>query len=145
MIRSLVRDVICSVNGRPQPDGDSNGIGGCGYRTLLRPRSRHLRRCMDIAEQEREHHETTEKAHRSNENKMSDGGRERASLGMEVWKSSQKRSVQRSTVRSIAWLGLFPFKRLEFLNECGFVRATPSVIGERLADRNKSQCLAATR
>jgi hypothetical protein len=35
---------------------------------------------------------------------MSDGGRERLSLGTEVWKSSQKRSVQRSAVRSIAWL-----------------------------------------
>jgi hypothetical protein len=38
---------------------------------------------------------------------MSDGGRERASLGAEVWKSSQKRSVRRSAVRSIAWLGRF--------------------------------------
>jgi hypothetical protein len=45
----------------------------------------------------------------SNENKMSDGGRGRASLGMEVWKSSQKWSVQRSAVRSIAWLGLYGF------------------------------------
>ena len=36
---------------------------------------------------------------------MSDGGRERASLGVEVQKSSQKWSVQRSAVRSIAWLG----------------------------------------
>ena len=42
----------------------------------------------------------------SNENKMSDGGRGRASLGVEVWKSSQKWSVQRSAVRSIAWLDL---------------------------------------
>ena len=41
----------------------------------------------------------------SNENKMSDGGRGRASLGVEGWKSSQKWSVQRSAVRSIAWLG----------------------------------------
>ena len=40
----------------------------------------------------------------SNENKMSDGGRERASLGVEGWKSSQKWSVQPSAVRSIAWL-----------------------------------------
>ena len=40
----------------------------------------------------------------SNENKMSDGGRERASVGVEVWKSSQKWRVQRSVVRSIAWL-----------------------------------------
>jgi hypothetical protein len=42
-----------------------------------------------------------------NENKMSDGGRDRASLGVKVWKSSQKWSVQRSAVRSIAaWLGV---------------------------------------
>ena len=39
-----------------------------------------------------------------NENKMSDGGRERALLGLAVWKSSQKWRVQRSAVRSIAWL-----------------------------------------
>ena len=43
---------------------------------------------------------------RPNENKMSDGGRERASLGMKGWKSSQKWSVQRSAVGSIAWLRL---------------------------------------
>jgi hypothetical protein len=35
---------------------------------------------------------------------MSDGGRERASLEVKVWKSSQKWSGQRSAVRSIAWL-----------------------------------------
>ena len=35
---------------------------------------------------------------------MSDGGRERASLGVNVWRSSQKWSGQRSDVRSIAWL-----------------------------------------
>src|SRR5947207_7725432 len=34
---------------------------------------------------------------------MSDGGRDRASLGVEVWKSSKKWSAQRSGVRSIAW------------------------------------------
>ena len=45
-------------------------------------------------------------ASRSNENKMSDGGRERASLALKGWKSSQKWSVQRSAVRSIAWLGV---------------------------------------
>ncbi len=42
----------------------------------------------------------------SNENKMSDSGRERASLGVEVWKSSQREIARRSAVRSIAWLGL---------------------------------------
>src|SRR5215471_14873014 len=36
---------------------------------------------------------------------MSDGGRARSSLGVGVWKSSQKRSARRSAVRSIAWLG----------------------------------------
>jgi hypothetical protein len=40
----------------------------------------------------------------SNENKMSDGGRERASLGVNVWKSSQNVDAERSVVRSIAWL-----------------------------------------
>ena len=41
---------------------------------------------------------------RSNENKMSDGGRGRASLGVEVWKSSQKwsaRAVRRSLHRLV--------------------------------------------
>jgi hypothetical protein len=38
---------------------------------------------------------------------MSDGGRERAPLGVKVWKSSQTCTVQRSAVRSIAWLDLF--------------------------------------
>jgi hypothetical protein len=37
---------------------------------------------------------------------MSDGGRDRASLEVEVWKSSQKWGAQRSAVRSIAWLDL---------------------------------------
>src|SRR2546423_3195768 len=45
-----------------------------------------------------------ERAQPSNENKMSDGGRGRALLGVEVWKSSQKWSAQRSAVRSIARL-----------------------------------------
>src|SRR5882724_9663441 len=39
---------------------------------------------------------------RPNENKMSDGGPERALLAVEMWKSSQKWSVWRSAVRSIA-------------------------------------------
>ena len=38
-----------------------------------------------------------------NENKMSDGGRERALLGAEGWKSFQKWSVCRSAVRSIVF------------------------------------------
>jgi hypothetical protein len=37
---------------------------------------------------------------------MSDGGRDRASIGVEVWKSSQKETAERSAVRSIAWLDL---------------------------------------
>jgi hypothetical protein len=40
----------------------------------------------------------------SNENKMSDGGRGRALLGVKMVKSHQKWRAQRSAVRSIAWL-----------------------------------------
>src|SRR5437762_12034778 len=47
-----------------------------------------------------------EGAHRPNENKMSEGGRGRASLGVELWKSSQNVDAERSAVRSIVWLGL---------------------------------------
>jgi hypothetical protein len=41
----------------------------------------------------------------SNENKMSDGGRERGSRGVGVRKSSQNVDAERSAVRSSAWLG----------------------------------------
>ena len=41
--------------------------------------------------------EKTQQIFASNETKMSDGGRERASLGVEVWKSSSK--VERTAVR----------------------------------------------
>src|SRR5213595_1724265 len=61
---------------------------------------------------------------RSNENKISDGGRGRASLGVEVWKSSQKWSVRRSAVRSIAWLGL-----------CGFIGGRGATIGAQLHNK----------
>jgi hypothetical protein len=67
------------------------------------PIGRFAVRCKEKACQDRVERE---RAHRSNENKMSDGGRGRASLEVEVWKSFQKWSVQRSAVRSIAWLGL---------------------------------------
>jgi hypothetical protein len=59
-----------------------------------------VRECLGY-EQERNREQSV---HRPNENKMSDGGRDRASLGVEFWKSSQMWSVQRSAVRSIAWL-----------------------------------------
>ena len=42
---------------------------------------------------------------------MSDGGRGCASFGAGVWKSSQKWSVQRSVVRSIALLGLATIRK----------------------------------
>src|SRR5438874_2528747 len=61
---------------------------------------------------------------RPNENKMSDGGRGRASLGVKVWKSSQKWSVRRSAVRSIAWLGL-----------CGFIGGRGATIGAQLHNK----------
>src|SRR4051812_46244634 len=47
---------------------------------------------------------TTSTRFTPNENKMSDGGRDRASLGVVVRKSSRKGSAQRSAVRSIAKL-----------------------------------------
>ncbi len=37
---------------------------------------------------------------------MSDAGRQRASPGVETWKSSESAAQERSGVRSIAWLGL---------------------------------------
>src|SRR5436309_9546017 len=49
---------------------------------------------------------------RPNANKMSDGGRGRASRAVKVWKSSQM-SPGRSGVRSIAWLGLCVASELE--------------------------------
>src|SRR5204863_9483677 len=64
------------------------------------------------------------RCHTSNENKMSDGGRRRASLGLKVWKSSQKWSVRRSAVRSIAWLGL-----------CGFIGGRGATIGAQLHNK----------
>src|SRR5213078_3326134 len=60
----------------------------------------------------------------SNENKMSDGGRGRALLGVKVWKSSQKCSARRSAVRSIAWLGL-----------CGFIGGRGATIGAQLHNK----------
>src|SRR5260370_38242917 len=55
--------------------------------------------------------DTVESTHRfvPNENKMSDGGRGRATIGAGVWRSSKKWSVQRSAVSSIACLGLYGF------------------------------------
>src|SRR5438067_11336778 len=61
---------------------------------------------------------------RPNENKMSDDGRDRASLGVKVWKSSQKWSVRRSAVRSIAWLGL-----------CGFIGGGGATIRAQLHNK----------
>src|ERR1043165_2646067 len=46
-----------------------------------------------------------------NENKMSDGGPERASLEVNVWKSFHNVDAQRSAVRSIAWLDVSTVKR----------------------------------
>ena len=55
---------------------------------------------------------------------MSDGGRKRASLEVKVWKSSQKWSVRRSAVRSIAWLGL-----------CGFIGGRGPTISAQLHNK----------
>ena len=56
--------------------------------------------------------------------KMSDGGRGRALLEVKVRKSSQKWSVRRSAVRSIAWLGL-----------CGFIDGRGARIGAQLHNK----------
>jgi hypothetical protein len=56
----------------------------------------------DAQQQRKQHGAST--WHGPNETEMSDGGRWRALLGVKVSKSSQKWSVQRSDVRSIAWL-----------------------------------------
>jgi hypothetical protein len=47
---------------------------------------------------------------------MSGGGRERASLGVEVWKSSQKLSAQRSAVRSIAFHEKASREKMKFIS-----------------------------
>ena len=62
---------------------------------------------MPIAQKKRQRTFNVFMGRASNENKMSDGGRARVSLGVKVSKSSQKWSVQRSAVRSSAWLGLW--------------------------------------
>ena len=45
---------------------------------------------------------------------MSDGGLDRASLGVEVWKSSQMLIAPRSAVRSIAWLDRLSWRLRDF-------------------------------
>jgi hypothetical protein len=58
----------------------------------------HVRTRLEIAEsQQLRDHENGERLHWPNENKMSDGGQKRASIGVEVWKSSQE--VERTAVR----------------------------------------------
>src|SRR5207248_4078342 len=73
VIRLLMSNVICSVKRRPQSDRDGNGIARRGYRSSLRPRVRHLRRCSQRTECQKQEHETTDDAHRSNETKLSRG------------------------------------------------------------------------
>ena len=98
-----------SVSGDKQPttepiDGASRFSVGREFAAIISPEP-------IIGKRERgdEQEEGEQTLHGPNENKMSDGGRGRAPLGIEVWKSSQKWSVQRSAVRSIAWLDLFVF------------------------------------
>jgi hypothetical protein len=57
---------------------------------------------------------------------MSDGGRGRAWLGVKMWKSSQKWSVRRSAVRSIAWLDA----RVESLNGWTHLQVDAFAFGE---------------
>ena len=79
---------------------------------------------------------------------MSDGGRERASLGVEVWKSSQKWSVQRSAVRSIAWLGLWrgmTHARLVMEHEASLHIAVNSIVAVQRARVNTARRLGDSR
>jgi hypothetical protein len=74
---------------------------------------------------------------------MSDGGRERASLEVEVWKSSQKWSVQRSAVRSIAWLDLLGAVSIFWVfGQLTMVAVTPE---ENPESQAPGKSLAATR
>jgi len=57
---------------------------------------------------------------------MSDGGRGDAPLGVKVWKSSQKWSVQRSAVRSIAWLDVTGRSRMNAARKMAGQRARPT-------------------
>jgi hypothetical protein len=72
------------------------------------------------------------RAQPSNENKMSDGGRRRASLAVKVWKSSQKWSVQRSAVRSIAWLGVGRCNRKAILSKPEYKHLNVAGVKEEL-------------
>jgi hypothetical protein len=63
---------------------------------------------------------------------MSDGGRERAPVAVEVLKSSQKWSVQRSAVRSIAWLDDLLCILTDFLHELRLDPNDVSAITEAL-------------
>jgi hypothetical protein len=84
-----------------------------------------LRDCCNGDETDKRYGEcSNERVHAPNENKMSDGGRGRALLGAKVRKSSQKWSVRRSAVRSIAWLGL-----------CGFIGGRGTTIGAQLHNK----------
>ncbi len=75
---------------------------------------------------------------------MSDGGRGRASLGVERWKSSQNVERQRSAVRSIAWLGPVRFDSFACDLDCAaFRKCTKKTTGSRVPNcvllRNVSQ------
>jgi hypothetical protein len=65
---------------------------------------------------------------------MSDGGRERASLGMKIWKSFQKWGVQRSAVRSIAWLGLVAHADLLFIRLPALCALVEAYLRSRLVE-----------
>jgi hypothetical protein len=66
---------------------------------------------------------------------MSDGGRERASLGVEVWKSSQSEGHSGPSFAPIAWLGLsedYNACREEAKRSCDEVHTDPGPEHERV-------------
>ena len=84
----------------------------------------------------------------SNENKMSDGGRDRASLGVKMWKSSQNVDAERSAVRSIAWLGS-PRAQSRMFSAgheiSGALRRILAVFGHFFKSCRKQKCATALR
>ena len=84
-----------------------NALGDIANRRSKRQRSSEQNGDEQKRGAQRNENPEPDALHRPNENKMSDRGRGRASLGVEVWKSSQKRSGRRSAVRSIVWLGVW--------------------------------------
>jgi len=113
-------------------EGGANAVQGdpaAGFPVLLGPPPDNQKDRSEF------HGKTGEHFHAPNETKMSDGGRGRASLGVEMWKSSQKSSVRRSAVRSIAWLGLLPAPSVNRFRDRKLMPFSPEGVNLETGDR----------